>query len=217
MLGRMNDDWRLQIETKDGGEALVERLHSAELEHELSDAFHDRLIVSREGDTVFVYAGTREQAEAARDSIGKLAAEHGWNLGVDFKHWHPEAEEWEDPDKPLPESDAAKVAEHEELIATERKEVEEGAPAQFEVRVDLPSRHEAVRFEELLRAEGLPAVRRWKYLVLGAADEDDAKVLATRIEGEAPAGSVVTVEGSGSVAYAERPTSPYAIFGGLGQ
>jgi hypothetical protein len=212
----MNDDWRLQIETKDGGEALVEHLHAAELEHDLSRAFHDRLIVSREGDTVFVYAGTRAQAEGARDSIGKLAGEHGWSLEVDFKHWHPEAEEWEDPDKPLPDSDAARVAEHEELIATERKEVEAGAPAPFEVRIDLPSLHDAGRFEDQLRAEGLPAVRRWKYLVLGAADEDDARVLAKRIEGEAPEGSVVTVEGSGSLAYAERPPNPYAIFGGLG-
>lgn len=212
----MNDDWRLQIETKDGGEALVEHLRAAELEHDLSRAFHDRLIVSREGDTVFVYAGTRAQAEGARDSIGKLAGEHGWSLEVDFKHWHPEAEEWEDPDKPLPDSDAARVAEHEELIATERKEVEAGAPAPFEVRIDLPSLHDAGRFEDQLRAEGLPAVRRWKYLVLGAADEDDARVLAKRIEGEAPEGSVVTVEGSGSLAYAERPPNPYAIFGGLG-
>jgi hypothetical protein len=213
----MNDDWRVQIETQDGGEALVERLSAADLEHDLSRAFEDRLIVSRDGDTVFVYAGTRAQAEGARESIGKLADEHGWSLAIDLRRWHHEAEEWEDPDKPLPESDAAKAVEHEELIASERQEVEEGAPAPFEVRVDLPSRHDAVRFEELLRAEGLPAVRRWKYLVLGAADEDDARALATRIEGEAPAGSAVTVEGSGSLAYAERPANPYAIFGGLGQ
>ncbi|MBA3865076.1 MAG: hypothetical protein H0X42_01815 [Solirubrobacterales bacterium] len=213
----MNDDWRLQIEAKDDGEALVEQLQSPELEHELSEAaFHDRLIVSRDGDTVFVYAGTRAQAEAARDAIAKLASGQGWNLAIDFKHWHPEAEEWEEPDAALPENVAARAAEHAELIATERKEVEEGAPAQFEVRVDLPSRHEAARFEELLRAEGLSPVRRWKYLVLGAPDEDDARALATRIEGEAPAESVVTVEGSAAVAYAERPFNPYAIFGGFG-
>ena len=68
----------------------------------------------------------------------------------------------------------------------------------------------------MLRAEGLPAVRRWKYLVVGATDEDSAKALATRLEGEAPAGSKVTVEGSGQVAYDERPANPFAMFGGLG-
>ena len=108
------------------------------------------------------------------------------------------------------------VAEHEELIAAERKRWPRGGEPQFEVRVDLPSHREAVRFDELLRAEGLPAVRRWKYLVVGAADEDSARELATRLEGEAPAGSTVTVEGSGKVVYDERPPNPFAMFGGLG-
>ena len=47
----MNDEWRLQIDVqgeRDAG-SLTERLDAAELEHELSDAFHDRLIVSGDG------------------------------------------------------------------------------------------------------------------------------------------------------------------------
>jgi hypothetical protein len=214
----MNDEWRLQIDVQGEREAgsLTQRLDAAELEHELSDAFHDRLIVSGDGPRVFVYAGTREQAERARDLIAKLAATHSWELSSKLTHWHPEAEEWEDPDLPLPDSDAARVAEHEELIAAERKQLAETGEPEFEVRVDLPSHGEAGRFAEMLRAEGLPAVRRWKYLVVGATDEDSAKALATRLEGEAPAGSKVTVEGSGQVAYAERPANPFAVFGGLG-
>ncbi len=214
----MNDDWRLQIDVEDegSGASLSARLNAAELEHELSVAFHDRLIVSVDGPLVFVYAGTREQAEQARDLIAKLAREHGWEVESTLTHWHPDAEEWEDPDLPLPESDAAKVAEHAELIAAERKQMAETGEPEFEVRVDLPSHRDAAHFAELLRAEGLPAVRRWKYLVVGAADEDSARGLATRVEGEAPAGSRVTVEGSGQVAYAERPANPFAVFGGLG-
>jgi hypothetical protein len=214
----MNDDWRLQIDAQDEGqgESLVERLDPEELEDELDDAFHDRLIVSREGSTVFVYAGTRTQAENAGAFIDKLAAKHGWSVSTELRHWHPAAAEWEAPDVPLPEDDAARVAEHEERIAAERQKVAESGVPDFEVRVDLPSHHDAVRFAELLEAEGLPAVRRWKYLVVGATDEDAAKDLATRLEGEAPAGSRVTVEGSGAVAYAERPANPFAVFGGLG-
>lgn len=218
MLRPMNDEWRLQIDVqgeRDAG-SLTERLNAAELEHELSEAYHDRLIVSGDGPRVFVYAGTREQAERARGLIADLAKTHGWSLDAQLTHWHPEAEEWEDPDLPLPASDAAKVAEHEELIAAERQQLAESGEPEFEVRVDLPSHREAVRFAELLRAEGLAAVRRWKYLVVGAADEDSARELATRLEGEAPAGSRVTVEGSGQIAYAERPANPFAVFGGLG-
>lgn len=214
----MNDDWRLQIDVEDEGRgtSLSERLDAAELEHELSVAFHDRLIVSVDGPRVFVYAGTREQAEQARDLIAKLAATQEWAITQVLTHWHPEAEEWEDPDLPLPAGDAAKVAEHAELIAAERKQLEETGAPEFEVRVDLPSHRDASRFAESLRAEGLPAVRRWKYLVVGATDEDAAAALAQRLEGEAPAGSKVTVEGSGQVAYAERPANPFAVFGGLG-
>lgn len=214
----MNDEWRLRIDVqgeRDAG-SLTERLAAAELEHELSEAFHDRLIVSGDGPRVFVYAGTREQADRARDLIAKLAEAHSWDLAVGLTHWHPEAEAWEDPDLPLPESDAARVAEHEELIAAERERLVETGEPEFEVRVDLPSHREAVRFAERLRGEGLPAVRRWKYLVVGATDEDSARALATRLEGEVPTGSKVVVEGSGQVAYAERPANPFAVFGGLG-
>jgi hypothetical protein len=214
----MNDEWRLQIDVKGEHDAgsLTERLNAAELEHELSEAFHDRLIVSGDGPRVFVYAGAREQAEGARDLIAKLAARHGWELSDELTHWHPEAEEWEDPDLPLPAGDGAKLAEHEELVAAERRQLAATGEPEFEVRVDLPSHREAVQFAELLRGEGLPAVRRWKYLVVGASDEDAARELATRLQGEAPAGSRVAVEGSGQIAYAERPSNPFAVFGGLG-
>lgn len=214
----MNDDWRVQIDAPEEGQALllIEGLEAGEDGHELGDAFHDRVIVSREGARLFLYGGSRQQVEAARDYVAKLAAKNGWDIDADLKHWHHEAEQWEDPDLPLPEGDAARLAEHEQLVAAERKAVEEGAPPQWEVRVDLPSHGDAARFEELLRAEGVPAVRRWKYLVVGAADEDTARQLATQLEGEAPQGSTVTVEGSAEAVYDERPPNPFAIFGGLG-
>ncbi len=214
----MNDDWRLQIDFQEQEHIrrLLDRLDARELEHDLSDAFHDRVIVSREGDHVFLYAGTREQAESAGKLVDKLAAEHGWNVEAELKHWHPTAEEWEDPDVPLPDDDAARTAEHVELIATERRETEKRGHPEYEVRIDLPSRHDAVRFEEQLRSEGLPAVRRGKYLLVGATDEDQAKALAERIEAEAPADSDVKAEGTWKAAYAERPPNPFAIFGGLG-
>jgi hypothetical protein len=213
----MNDEWRLQIDVQEPGQArsLSERLGAAELEHELSEAFSDRLIVSVDGPRLFVYTGTRQQAEQARDAIAGLARAHEWEAEATLTHWHPEAEEWEDPDLPLPEGDAARLAEHEKLIAAEREQAEQGEP-EFEVRVDLASHRDAARFAEALRVEGLPAVRRWKYLVVGAADEDSAKALAARLQSEAPEGSEVTVEGSGQVAWAERPPNPFAVFGGLG-
>lgn len=64
----MNDDWRLQVELHDESlfDPVVERLEARELADDLSEAFHDRVIVSRNGAELFLYAGTRDQAERAR-------------------------------------------------------------------------------------------------------------------------------------------------------
>ncbi|HET9186128.1 MAG TPA: hypothetical protein VFN82_08255 [Solirubrobacterales bacterium] len=214
----MNDDWRLQIDVHDESKAraLTERLRADQLEHDLSAAFHDRVIVSQDGSTLFLYAGTREQAERAQEAVEADARRHDWTIEVDLRHWHPSAEEWEGPDMPLPEDDAARLAEHEALIAREREQTAATGHPELEVRVDLPSRHDAVRFAEQLREEGLPAVHRWKFLLVGATDEDMAKELADRIRDEAPAGSRVNVEGTWAAAYAERPPNPFAVLGGLG-
>jgi hypothetical protein len=214
----MNDDWRVQAVPRDPGHvgALLEQLEARDLEHDLSGDFEDRVIVSREEGTVFLYAGTREQAESARAHLLALAEQHGWDVDVDLRRWHPVAEEWEDPDKPLPADAAAKKAEHEALIAAERKETRENGPPEFEVRVDLPSHHDARRFAAQLKGEGIRTVHRWRFLLVGAADEDSAEALAERIRGEAPSGSRVSVEGTWRAAYAERPPNPYAVFGGLG-
>lgn len=213
----MNDDWRLLVDPNDPGHAslLAEKLEARELEHNLSGAFHDRVIVSRDGDRVFLYAGSRDQAEAARDLVLGLAGQNGWNLDLELKRWHPTAEAWEDPDKPLPDGDAAKLVEHEALIAAERKEVEERGQPEFEVRIDLPSHRDALLLAEQLRNENLPVVHRWRFVLLGATDEDSAKALAERIRTEAPPGSRVSVEGTWQAAYAEWPR-PFAVLGGLG-
>jgi hypothetical protein len=214
----MNDEWRLQVDLHDEAHALplAEHLEAGELRHDLSSAFHDRVIVSRDGARLFLYAETREQAEATRGLISSLGERHGWSADVELTRWHPETLEWEDPDKPLAAGEAAKISAHRALIASERERLAQTGEPEFEVRVDLPTHHDAQRFAETLRAEGLPAVRRWRYLVVGAADEDAAKALAARLEGEAPGGSEVTAEGSGRVAWAERPPNPFAVFGGLG-
>lgn len=215
----MNDDWRLQIDFVDEGLAdhLHDRLDAEELEHGLSRAFHDRVIVSRNGTTVFLYAGDREQAEKARDLVERLTAEEKEEVDLSFTRWHPEAEEWRPADEPLPAVAATRVSEHAARVAHERKECEERGYPEWEVRVDLPSHKEAGELAERLRGEGLPNVHRWRYVLVGAPDEDSADEMAGRIRSEAPPGSSVVVEGTWRAAYAERPYSPFRFLGGLAE
>jgi hypothetical protein len=214
----MNDDWRLRVEVHSDGpvNALTERLRAGQLENQIETSFQDRVIVSADGPEVFCYTGTREQADSVEQLIRTLAQEHGWSLDYQLKHWHPSAEEWEDPDVPLPASDADRAAERAELMRREREEsVAQGSP-DYEVRVECSSHRDTVELAEKLREEGLACVQRWRYLLVGAADEDSANALAERLRAEAPEGSTVTVEGTLREVLNELPPSRFSIFGGLG-
>jgi hypothetical protein len=215
----MNDDWRLQIDLDDAGVSgqINDHLRAAELEHDLETAFDQRVIVSHEGERIFLYAGDRDQLDRAQRVVQGQLDQKGWDAKFDLRHWHEIAEDWEDPDASEPTTAAEKEAEHERLMKTEDEETaERGGLAEFEVRVEFPSHREARDFAKKLEDEGLQPVRRWKYMVVGAADEDAANELADRIRAEAPADSKVTAEGSLAVAWRERPPSPFFWLGGLG-
>jgi hypothetical protein len=218
----MSDDWRLRVEMNDDRSAhqLTDRLANFDREHDLSTSFADRVAVSRDDSEVFCYADTRDQIDAAEKAIRALAEEHHWQLTTELQRWHSAAEEWEDPDAALPDSDASLAAEHAELIENERDESKAQGYPEYEVRVQCPSQRDAEQLADRLRAEGIPSAQRWQFVVLGAPDEDSAKALAERVRGEAPAGSTVTAQGSEQEAVDEAPYatpfSPFAVFGGLG-
>jgi hypothetical protein len=210
------DDWRLQIDFRDDGvaDALRDRLDARELEHDLSEAFHDRVIVSRNETTIFLYAGDKEQAEKALDLVVRLTDEDEEEVTIDFRRWHPLSLEWEPADQPLPEDEAARVTEHQERIAKERQETEEQGYPRYEVQVEMPSWGEADDLADRLRSDGLQAVRRWRVVLVGAADEDAAKMLSERIRGEVPTGTPVAV--AGTLYEAEDDVrKPFAFLGGL--
>ncbi len=174
------------------------------------------MIVSVDAHELFLYAGSREQAQAATEAVRGLAAKSGATLEVELRRWHPVAEEWADPDQPLPEDGSAADAEHQELIEQEREESSERQAAEYEVRVETASHHETVALAEQLDALGVPHLRRWRYLLVGAADEQAAAALADQIRGLAPAGSSVEVEATLAAVAQDAPANPFAVFGGLG-
>jgi hypothetical protein len=215
----MSDDWRLQAGLFDDGAAreLTERLAAERLGENVETAFGDQLIVSVDGPDVFCYAGERAHAELAADAIRTIAAERGWDVELRLKRWHPTAEEWEDADVPLPTTDAERAAEHERRVAKEREESAERGYAEYEVKIQCSSHRETVELAERLQEEGLPLLRRWRYLLIGASDEDAANALAERLRAEAPAGSTVVAEVSQRAAWDDDPSrGSFAVFGGLG-
>jgi hypothetical protein len=97
----------------------------------------------------------------------------------------------------MPTTEAEREAEHQRLEEAENAESLASGEAQWEARAEFPSHHEAVAMERKLRAEGRTVIRRWKFLVVGANNEDDAQELAEHIRSQAPADATVITEAAG--------------------
>lgn len=193
-----NDDWRIRIDVEQEQHAsgLLDRLggelgsEARELAEELRDR---RLAVSRDGETIFVYAATRAEAEQAHKVVEAELRENDIEARTSrVEHWLDEEDRWDD--EPPGE--------------TWEEEALERGYAPWEVRVECPSRQEARGLAERLEAGGYRPERRFQYVIVGAASKEDAETLAKRLHGE--------VEGGGELVYETEPTNPFAIFGGLG-
>jgi hypothetical protein len=213
----MSESWRLTIDLREEGHAraLVDRLEAVELEHDLSSSSHDRVFVNRHGAEVSAYAADHAQAVKAEQLIQSLAAKHGWHLETKLSAWDEVQAEWIEGSHG-PSHDARHQAQHAKIIADERAaSLAHGYP-EWEVKVECPSHHDVLALAKQLTDEQIPNVHRWRYLVVGANDEDSGNALAERIRKEAPEGTVTIVQASPQAVLAGRPRSPFALFGGLG-
>ena len=196
----MSDEWRVEVDLDDEqhGFKLGERLHSLDLDEEARKRLGDRVVVTRDGAKLFLYATTAEQAREAEGVARDLVADEGLSAEIVLTRWHPDEEAWKDPSLPLPQTDAER--------ATERERHEEAAELeppgrwdyQWEVRVDLPTVHETREFASRLAGEGIDVRRHWKFLLVGAASEERATEIAERLTGEAPEGSKIQVGTAGA-------------------
>ena len=190
------DDWRIRIELPDEAEAqdLLGRLGLRETDaDELADDLREqRLAVSQDGDTVFVYAASAMQAEQAARIVGSELDDQGLTPSrFVTERWLQDEERWnDDPEQPDIED---------ELL--------QRGYAPWEVRVEAESLREAHDLAEQLRSEGYDVSRTFTYVIAGARSREEAVELARRIHGE--------VEPGGEQVYEVQPQNPFAVFGGL--
>jgi hypothetical protein len=203
-----DNDWRVSVRLHAGGQAgqAVEHLSAHTVENEVHQRLGGRVVVGTGGgDELFLYAHTQDAAAAAQQSVSDLLSGHGLDADYSVERWHPVAEEWEPADVPLPGTAAEVQAEREQLDKEETSESVTGGVALFEVRVQLPSHRESVALARRLTDDGYSVVRRWRFLVVGANNEDQAEEFAATIRQEAPAGAVISIEEVG-------PGRPYTAF-----
>ncbi len=202
------NDWRVTVRLPEASQAgkAVEHLSA----HKVEDEVHQRLghkvaVGTSGGNEVFLYTRTQDSAAAARQSVADLLASHSMKADFTIERWHSVAEEWEAADVPLPDTPAEIAAERRELDVEETRESQAAGVALFEIRVQVPAHRDAVALERRLAAEGYSVVRRWRFLVVGANNADQAEEFAASIRTEVPAGSVVSIEEVG-------PRRPYTVF-----
>ncbi len=202
----MAEDFRLTVTfPDDSGTDLAASLSEHELEDEARKKLGAGISVSADGPNVFLYADTREAADGAKSIVETILEKEGAKAAVTLARWHPLAEEWEPVDAPMPQTAAEREAEHEKLEAQDTADSLTSGYAEWEVLVALPNHGDAVELAERLESEGIPVTRRWKHLIVGADDEDEANALAARLRDEAPTGSEFTVEPGGEMAWEGAP------------
>ena len=187
----MSDEWRVEVDLDDEehGLKLGERLRSLDLDDEARKRLGDRVIVTRDGPRMFLYAATEEQAREAESVARDLVAAEGLSAETALTRWHPDEDQWKDASVPIPHTESERAAE---------REPRRPWAYEWEVRVDLPTLRDTLAFASRLADEGIDVRRHWKYLLVGAASEERAAKLAERIRGEAPEGSEVHVGTAGA-------------------
>jgi hypothetical protein len=195
---RGTDEWRVEValDEEQQGQSLGEKLHSLELDDEARERLGGSVIVTRDGDFLFLYAWHEESALEAERAVRRLMEHDKLSGEVTLTRWHPVAEEWRPADEPLPDTEVERAEEENRHEEAAQREVRATGEYPWEVVIDLPDRPSTLELAKKLRREGLPLKRRWKYLLIGADTEDSAVELGKRLESEVPDGSHVGVRGN---------------------
>ncbi|MGH3472380.1 MAG: hypothetical protein ACRDPG_10105 [Nocardioidaceae bacterium] len=215
----MSDDWRVTATLQDAGRTsgVLHFLDEHQVEEEVRRLLTSHVAVSGSDSEVFLYADSEESATQAQDVLEDILRQHGLQADFALHRWHPVEERWEAPDVALPSTPAEQEAERQLLMHAETQESTASGYAAWEVRVQLDSHRDAVRLAQRLTDEGRSVVRRWRFLVVGATNEDEARQLAEAIRSEASPDARVGVEAGGGIGWQDgMPGTPFTIFASLG-
>lgn len=205
------------LDADDHAARLAAALHAHQIEGEARSRLGERIAVSASGARVFLYTDTEGAAREAEKVVSEILAADGVHGEFRLEQWHHVEEVWEDAGKGLPSTPAEERAEHERLEEQETADSRATGIAEWELRIEFASHHDARAFAERLVGEGFTHIlRRWKFLVVGTSDADDAHAWAERLNDELPAGATIHVEPGGGLAWGYMPRNPFAVMGGLG-
>ncbi len=193
----MNEgEWRVEVELDDEAEGygLSERLRSHDLDDEARRRLGGRVLVSRDGSRLFLYAASEAHVREAERVVRELLSADRLSAELSVTRWHPVEEAWKDTSIPLPRTEAEVADEHRRMEEAESQEADEEGSFDWLVKMHLADRAAAADVAARLIDEGLSVRRRWRYVEVGAITDERANELADRLRDELPADAEIWVE-----------------------
>ena len=91
----MPEDWRVKVELQreEHGKVLSDTLEASQLERDVHARLGDRIVISRDGGLLFLYADGEGAAREAERIAISVTASHGWPATISLTRWHPDAEQ----------------------------------------------------------------------------------------------------------------------------
>ncbi|HSI79873.1 MAG TPA: hypothetical protein VK919_04395 [Solirubrobacterales bacterium] len=105
------DEWRIEVDLDDPehGFPLSERLRAVDLDDEVASRLGERVIVTRDGPRLYVYAQSDEAAREAESVVGRIVADDELTARIRRERWNPVERTWQDADEPAPEGGVEEV------------------------------------------------------------------------------------------------------------
>lgn len=110
-LRPVEDEFRIEVDLDDldHGYPLDERLRALDLDDEVRERLGDRVVVTRDGARLYVYAATADSAREAERVVNQVLAEDELTGAVRRRRWNPVERFWQDADGPEPDGEAATI------------------------------------------------------------------------------------------------------------
>ena len=197
----MSDVWRVMVIFDDAAPTrrAARELSRREIEAQVRQRLDTRVAVSAIDLHLYLCTGTRDGAVVAEEVIRAVLAARHLRASVVTHFWDPSINRWINSADSVPDDTELTVILDKHRhgpareVARDTRIADATGLATWEVRVNLPSHHDAITFARRLKAQGHPPVRRWRHLLVGARNQDEAQALAVAIYAQAPPWAVISV------------------------
>lgn len=114
-----DDEYRIEIDLHDALHGLGERLRALDVDDDVAERLGDRVIVTRDGEKMFVYTQTVGALDEAERIVREVLAADELEAEIRRRRWNASAAFWQDAEEPLAEGDPPAPPDYEREVQRE--------------------------------------------------------------------------------------------------